>query len=331
MRAHFTTCLGGVLMVAVMAAPAFGQTTAAEVGVTPPNLPLLTLSGATADNARVLQALLEAGIKEKVATAVIGVKHGQGVFRVTFKAPVGDNGEAVPATLDGLSSGASVELSANRLFWKLPTKADRERLREIYQQVPSGTPRNVENLPKDLQAEARILSGEEQRAWFMGGALGSGRTTFAFLDGPALTKETRHEVDVAASGRIGYFTRRFGFVTGSVTYRKAYTAGSAPVSVCRPIEGTTASQCAPAVLKPPKRGVSHVVSIEARRVLGSGTAIAPSVQWDVKNKVTSVLVPVYFLKDADGGATGGLRGAWRSDTRTVTLSLFIGGTFKLLP
>jgi len=47
--------------------------------------------------------------------------------------------------------------------------------------------------------------------------------------------------------------------------------------------------------------------------------------------VTAVLIPVYFLKDAKGTPIGGVRGGWRSDTNAVTISLFVGAAFGLMP
>lgn len=52
-------------------------------------------------------------------------------------------------------------------------------------------------------------------------------------------------------------------------------------------------------------------------------AIAPTVQHDAKKSVTTVIVPVYFLKAAKRSPIGGVRGNWRSDTHSVVLSLFV--------
>ena len=59
--------------------------------------------------------------------------------------------------------------------------------------------------------------------------------------------------------------------------------------------------------------------------------MSPMVQYDVKKNVTAVIAPFYFLQDSKKNLIGGVRGSWRSDTKAVIISVFVGGAFALLP
>ena len=108
-------------------------------------------------------------------------------------------------------------------------------------------------------------------------------------------------------------------------------AGADSVSLCRPLAGTDATTCANAVLKAPAQSTGAVASVQLRRTLSRGVAIAPQVQYDAKTKVCAVQVPVYFLKDSKGSPIGGVRASWRSDRHAVVVSLFVGAAFGLTP
>jgi len=120
-----------------------------------------------------------------------------------------------------------------------------------------------------------------------------------------------------AGGRLMHETRLFndtGFIRVLTFARTAPDGGGTIVGVIDPDTLT---------LKQAHRFSSTLVTFTG------GVAIAPTIQRDVKKGVTSVLIPVYFLKDAKGAPIGGLRGSWRSDTKAATLSLFIGAAFQL--
>jgi hypothetical protein len=51
----------------------------------------------------------------------------------------------------------------------------------------------------------------------------------------------------------------------------------------------------------------------------------------MNKKITSVVVPVYFLNDSTRGVIGGLRAGWRSDKEMFVLSLLVGGARALTP
>ena len=156
-------------------------------------------------------------------------------------------------------------------------------------------------------------------------------TTYSYINVPDLTAASDTKTDYSVAGRAGFFTSQLGFVIGSAAYQRTSSAGADGVSLCRPVVGTAATSCSDAVLKPPNQSDSYMLSLQLRRALTGDVFVAPAVQHDVRKHVTSVLVPIYFLKDSKGTPIGGLRGGWRSDTHDVSVVLFVGAGFVLTP
>jgi hypothetical protein len=72
------------------------------------------------------------------------------------------------------------------------------------------------------------------------------------------------------------------------------------------------------------------VTLEVRRRF-SAFALSPWIQYDAIGHVTAVGVPVYFLRSDKGSLNGGVRANWRSDTKAVTLSIFVGTVLGTVP
>jgi hypothetical protein len=149
-----------------------------------------------------------------------------------------------------------------------------------------------------------------------------------FLD-TARVEQSVERTGGSLAVRIGAFSQTFGFGFLSFGYEQRYFAAGAPRNICHPIGGTDALECAEHVLGAPAQRIGAVIHGEVRRYLGSSLALSPSVSYNFKNEVTSIAVPMYFLRNTEGGLTGGIRGSWRSDTESVSLVVFIGTSFSL--
>ena len=87
-----------------------------------------------------------------------------------------------------------------------------------------------------------------------------------------------------------------------------------------------------AVLGPPqRRKKASVLTFELRRRFHSGVAISPSIQYETIRRIAAVSVPFYFLRSEKGRLNGGLRANWRSDTKTITISIFVGTVLSTIP
>lgn len=296
--------------------------------LTPANIGLGVVPGTTMDSTAgsAIQLILDASQKDKVGTIALGWKDGQGQFQLSLSAPVDSNNEATPISLLGLPRGASAKLGFNRLLWRGPNASEQREAEKLCSDrgiaIVDCTVRKV---PPDLSERLADLEHLNDIPWFFGGDVGVERASFRFLDRATLAARTEDHESVTASGRLGYFSSAFGFVIGSYTFKNAFSPAGAQTQVCRPIEGTASTRCDSAVIGPPGEKQLHVVGVELRRFMAStAAAIAPSVQRDLNKGVTSVDVPVYFIRNSTGAPIGGVRFGWRSDTKEVTALAFVG-------
>ena len=186
-----------------------------------------------------------------------------------------------------------------------------------------------DQLPPHLQDLLADQLHPREKIWFWGGSITAGRSTFDYLDSDTLDSKSEIKPAWAFNARIGYFSRTLGFLIGSYAHSKEFRAAGSPQQICKPIPGKSATSCNEAVIGVPTERKRSVLSGEVRHFFASGAAIVPTFQYDLENDVTLVALPVYFLKNKDGAATGGVRFAWRSDTDTATLSIFVGAALRL--
>lgn len=307
---------------------------ATSTAAAPPGETLGTVAGIQgAFRGSAFQTLLDASTDEKTATAVVGWKDGTSVYALTFKGPLGTKPkEATPISLDGLANGASVQFAANHMFWSGPSLEEQAAIAALCARVAPNAACDMQNLPpgKDRDRMADLLHLNDIPV-YLGVSGGVSVTTYRFLSGAQLKETSDKKTDFSLSAQGGVFTPMFGFVIGTLGIQQTSQAGADSVSVCRPLPGTDATTCSNGVLKPPTDSFGALGSLQLRRKLAGNVAVAPIVQYDFKKDVTAFIVPVYFLKDAKGSPIGGVRGGWRSDTKAVVISMFVGAAFGLTP
>jgi hypothetical protein len=285
-----------------------------------------------ADKGSAFQALLDASTDEKTATAVMGWKNGTSVYALTFKGPLNaKTKEAVPISLDGLNNGASVQFAANRLFWSGPDLDEQAEIKELCARVFPSAPCNYEDMAPgaDRRRMGELLHLNDI-PWYLGVSGGVSVVTYKFLN-TELKDDSQKKIDYSFAAQAGVFRPSLGFLIGTIGFQQTSAAGGDSVSVCRSLPETDATTCVDAVLKPPTQTRGALATAQIRRKLAGDVAIAPTLQYDIEKEVTAVIIPVYFLKDANGSPIGGIRAGWRSDTEAVVISLFVGAAFKLTP
>ena len=305
---------------------------ATSTAAAPPGETLGTVAGIQgAYKGSAFQALLDASTDEKTATALIGWKDGTSVYSLTFKGPLNaKTKEATPISLDGLGNGASVQFAANHLFWSGPDEDEQAEIVTLCAKLPA--PCEYEKMaPGPDRRRLGELLHLNDVPWYLGFTGGVSVTTYKFLDGADLKEDSEKKTDFSLSAQAGIFRPSLGFLIGTIGYQQTSAAGAESVSLCRPLMGTEATTCANAILKPPTETHGALATFQIRRKLAGNVAIAPTVQRDIKKEVTAVIIPVYFLKDSKGSPIGGVRGGWRSDTKAVVISIFVGAAFSLNP
>lgn len=151
--------------------------------------------------------------------------------------------------------------------------------------------------------------------------------SFDFVTTDSLEVQSETHDGFAAALGVGWLRYQQGFYYLGLSYRyeEGYQSGKEQ-EICQPF-GTDldALSCAKRVVGAPTESKKQIASVEARRYSRDGSfALNPRFSYDFENSVSSVQLPVYFLKDGKGILNGGLTAGWRSDTDDFTLSLFVG-------
>ena len=303
----------------------------------PANLTFGAVAGSSGPRGSSMQIILDASKKDKIGTAALGWGSGQRQIQLAFSGPLDSNEATTPLSLTGLAPGANAKLSFSRLSWRGPDPRERQEILALCTRAgldpASADPAKTCDLKNfsspDDEALFRFLNHLDDWPWMIGGEVTGGRVTQKYLDSKSLASLSQSEMTWNAVGRIGAFSS-LGFAIGAFTYSESLLAAGAASQICRPIEGTTGLKCDNSVLGAPHGKTSAVVSVELRRFIASAAAWSPSIQYDLKNDVTAVEVPVYFL---GSGTTpmGGIRFGWRSDTEEVSAVVFVGAAFRMIP
>lgn len=175
---------------------------------------------------------------------------------------------------------------------------------------------------------------------FYGVEAGANQDIYKYLDRNTFTvkKASKYGFSATVFGGFLWINHSSSF-TASFTYARRYEA-QAPVSLCQAINATQ-TQCLTAPDGAPATSRSAVFTVDGRKSFGFEPgarhyAIAPSVSYDVKNRVFGVDAPFYLASDGEGKLRGGVRvgyvnapkiGGGREDDATI--ALFVGVPFSL--
>jgi hypothetical protein len=328
------------------------EAAAAGSAAAPANLSSGTPAAGTSSRGFVGEFVLEGSTTDKTGIASGSWRDAHNTLQFKASAAL-SGGSATPFTLDGLSSNSAIEVSYTRLEFPSIPPGDlltrlvpiRDRAKERCKSSPDHPLRagksdsEAETLCTSEAGDLKYLTGTELiaarealglngRVWFWGGGFTGARDTFDYLDEGTLAEQSVEKRSTSWNARGGVFTSYFGFVIGSYSFVKQHRAAGPARNICQPLEGTDATVCADDVIGAPVETTRSVLKGEFRKFFSGGVAFAPSIQRDLKNDVTLVTLPVYFIKDKDGAATGGLRLTWRSDTEATTVSVFVGAALK---
>jgi hypothetical protein len=151
---------------------------------------------------------------------------------------------------------------------------------------------------------------------------------FAYRDTVALVRHsvlhTAYAVEAGGGYRLSSMT-----VSGSVRWEQSYRA-RASQNVCVPATfGPSGTEsCADMVLGAPFARDRAIASISGAWSVGGNGAARLTISHDLRRGTTGIDLPVWMIANAGGGLAGGVRFGYRTNSRQVTVALFVS-EFKL--
>ena len=152
--------------------------------------------------------------------------------------------------------------------------------------------------------------------------------SFAYRDSVAFAKRSVAHTSYVIEAGAGY---RFSSVTmsGSMRWEQAYHPQTSQ-NVCSPASfgpaGTTT--CSNIVIGEPSSGARAVAALSGAWSIGGNAAARLTISQDLRHAITGVDLPVWIMTNAAGGLAGGVRFGYRTDSKQLTVALFVS-EFKL--
>jgi hypothetical protein len=152
--------------------------------------------------------------------------------------------------------------------------------------------------------------------------------SFAYHDTAGFTARSVGHAAYAIEGGGGY---RWGSVAlqGAVRWEQSYRA-RASQNVCTPASfGPPGTEtCSNMIFGAPYGQDRTVASVAGTWSIGGNGAARLTISHDLRHSVTGVDLPVWVMTNAAGGLAGGVRFGYRTDSRQMTMALFVS-EFKL--
>ncbi len=292
-----------------------------------------------------LQAILSGTTSSTQAAAEIGIKTRDNLSAsLKIAGPIGkQNADTKLATLTTLSDQATATLGIHYI-WPSPLKRaftpDYKQFDKFVcrawefdhpgESCPSSSPTATVVTTKLSPAARRLFLQQlglgHGIGVFAAEATYGAPKTFDFLSSGVFGKEEVRHSAVSVAASLGWMPLRAGFFFGALTYRydRSFTSATAQ-DICQPLGVSGASQCQDLPIGPPQKKTSNIAQLEVRKYFANGqVAVNPRLSRDFKQKITGFEVPFYFLKDGKGTLNGGISPGWRSDTKAVTITAFVG-------
>jgi hypothetical protein len=152
--------------------------------------------------------------------------------------------------------------------------------------------------------------------------------TFTYRDTSALERHTIAHTAYAIEAGGGYRLASMT-VNGSVRWEQSYR-GRTSQNVCTPATfGPSGTEtCADMVLGAPFTRDRAIASISGAWSVGGNGAARLTVSQDLRRGTTGIDLPVWIIANAAGGLAGGARFGYRTNSRQLTVALFVS-EFKL--
>jgi hypothetical protein len=173
-------------------------------------------------------------------------------------------------------------------------------------------------------------------AWFVSLKGDVGTETFKFLDAETFAESKPRKWSPSGSIIVGFLTPQNLYVSGAIRFEKSYKASDTQAT-CTITALSVQAACPIAVVGAPTVGTPKVTEAEVRRYLplpdshNLGVSAILRRDWDTKD--TSVELPIFFVKDKDGGLSGGVSVGYlwspKPDNQGPRFTVFVGQAFGL--
>lgn len=273
--------------------------------------------------------IVESGTDETTANALWGVQYGDLTFSLKFTGPLKKGAATKFADLDGLRNKAAIDAGIGWLYWTAPDPAPNlapacEKLAALRGDTNTGCTLQELRAAEKETGQALVPFIDPGTALFLTARAKGAREDIDFLDATTLEPASLKTSSSALTIAVGWLTRNNWMVGANYRHEDIFESADA-VDVCRPIAGTNASRCTPAVIGVPRENKSELWQLEIRKFMGRNLAISPRLTRNITTAVTGFEFPLYFIKAGDGkGLTGGVIAGWRSDQRGPSVVLFVG-------
>ena len=183
-----------------------------------------------------------------------------------------------------------------------------------------------------LVNSARVQAGYTSNATSTGSYIAFSGTFsqpgFAYRDTATFTTRSVGHTMYAIEGGGGYRWGT-GALQGAMRWEQSYRARGSQ-NVCTPASfGPPGTEtCANMVLGAPFSSNRTVASVSGAWSIGGNGAARLTISTDLEHGVTGVDLPVWVMTNPAGGLAGGVRFGYRTDSRQMTMALFVS-EFKL--
>jgi hypothetical protein len=277
----------------------------------------------------VSQVILSGTSEKSLAKAEIGLQGVSWGFRVSGQTPLDDKAtEAVLLDLDGLRTATTVGIGLTWLNWR-PKINDLSAAQAICNKakVPVCA---KDALPEYLQDDydlavdygLRVTGAVEARV---------GREVFEFSDPTTLDEDEEERTPVSVAASAGVYVPSGilnGLWSASLEGQRSYRAGQ-KTEICRPTAVASVIRCADETIGAPTESERVILTGGHRRRFGSAVAIAPRIHYDLQNSELGVELPIYALRNADRGLTGGITLGWTTESEELAVQIFVGSIFGI--
>lgn len=196
---------------------------------------------------------------------------------------------------------------------------------------------SLAELTKNPKAAAALERYFPRRAaWYLSVKGDVSTEIFKFSDSTTLQDAKDRRWSRSGAVTLGYLTAANVYVAASGRLERTYEAAKTQ-AVCTIVELQTATACSNKTVGGPTGKTLAITEGEARRYLPPAgpltLGIAGIIRRDWENKETAIEVPLYFVKDKDGGLTGGVSAGYlwspKDDVKGARFTVFVGQAFGL--
>lgn len=266
------------------------------------------------------------------------------ILNLEVASPKDRSGQTTLADLDGLSNESTAEVGLSWILWNPQADAYKDMLPVDPEDAGTESPMRaygdpeigVMSRPSAVSAfgpegyraalrKSQDILKSQRSPIFLTVRAKTGQEEFRFVDASTLASGKESHNGQQLTGSVGAYLHS-GFYS-SLSYRRgtAFAAGRT-ANLCSPFGSTGALECRDLVVGPPTKKTSEALEFEIRRLFGS-LGLAARLSRDLKNDITEVELPIYFLQKmgtSEMELNGGIAIKWRSDTEDYSISAFIG-------